>query len=88
MTASLFTGCSTDGLALMNAFGKSQAINSMQSKTDISVKVSGSKMSEQEEQMMGTMLPMINGTKISVLTKTNQNKDKTIAKMQGDISCK
>ena len=24
MSASLFTGCSTDGLALMNAFGKSQ----------------------------------------------------------------
>jgi hypothetical protein len=86
MTASLFTGCSTDGLVLMNAFGKSQTINSMQSKTDISVMVSGSKMSEQEEQMMGSILPMINGTKVSVLTKTNQNKDKTIAKMQGDIS--
>jgi hypothetical protein len=86
MTASLFTGCSTDGLVLMNAFGKSQSINSMQSKTDISVKVSGSKMSEQEELMMSSMLPMINGTKVSVLTKTNQNKDKTIAKMQGDIS--
>jgi hypothetical protein len=86
MTASLFTGCSTDGLVLMNAFGKSQTINSMQSKTDISVKVSGSKMSEQEEQMMNSMLPMINGTKISVLTKTNQNKEKTVAKMQSDIS--
>lgn len=86
MAASLFTGCSTDGLTLMNAFGKSQSINSMQSKTDISVKVSGSKMSEQEELMMSSMLPMINGTKVSVLTKTNQNKDKTIAKMQSDIS--
>ncbi|MCB2290743.1 hypothetical protein LGK97_13330 [Clostridium sp. CS001] len=88
MTASLFTGCSTDGIALMNAFGKSQSINSMQSKTDISIKVSGSKMSDQEEQMMNSILPIINGTKVSILTKTNQNKDKTIAKMQSDISLK
>ncbi|MBU3191553.1 hypothetical protein K9O30_01300 [Clostridium bowmanii] len=88
MTASLFTGCSTDGLVLMNAFGKSQEITSMQSQTDISVKVSGSKMSEQEQQMMSTMLPMINGANISVSTKINQNKEKTIGKMQSDISLK
>ena len=88
MSASLFTGCSTDGLALMNAFGKSQTINSMQSQTDISVKVSSSGMTAQEEEMMGTMLPMINGTKLSILTKTNQNKEKTIAQMQSDMSLK
>ena len=88
MTTSLFTGCSTDGLALMNAFTKSQTINSQQTQSDISVKVSGSNMSTQEEQMMGTMLPNINGTKISVLTKINQNEDKTISKMQSDINLK
>ena len=60
----------------------------MQSQTDISLKVSGSNMSAQEEEMMDTMLPMINGTKMSILTKTNQNKEKTIAKMQSDISLK
>ncbi|MBZ9686876.1 hypothetical protein G9F72_011120 [Clostridium estertheticum] len=85
MSASLFTGCSTDGLALMNVFSKSQTINSMQSQTDISVKVSGSNMSAHEQEMMSTILPMINGTKISMLTKTNQNKEKTIAKMQSDM---
>lgn len=88
MTASLFTGCSNDGLALMNAFGKSQEITSMQTQTDISVKVSGAGMSEQEQQMMSTMLPMINGANISLSTKINQNKEKTIAKMQSDISLK
>ncbi|MGH4137817.1 hypothetical protein [Clostridium sp.] len=88
MTASLFTGCSTDGLVLTNAFGKSQEINSMQSQTDISVKVSASKMSEQEQQMMSSMLPMINGASISVSSKVNQNKEKTIGKMQSDISLK
>jgi len=88
MSVSIFTGCSTDGLALMNAFGKSQEINSMQSKTDISIKVSGTNMSAQEEEMMKTMLPMVNGTSMSILSKTNQNKEKTIAKAQSDISLK
>lgn len=86
MTASLFTGCSTDGLVLVKAFGKSQTINSMQTQTDISIKVSGSNMSAQEEQMMKSVLPMINGMKISMLTKTNQNKEKTISKAQSDIA--
>ncbi|MGH4123010.1 MAG: hypothetical protein ACREV6_08800 [Clostridium sp.] len=88
MTASVFTGCSSSGLALMNAFGKSQTINSMEAKTDISVKVSGSNMSAQEQQMMNAMLPMINGMKISMLTKTNQNKEKTITKVQSDMVLK
>ena len=85
MSASLFTGCSTEGLALAKAFQKSQTMNSMQEKTDITVKVSGSNMSAQEQQMMDLTIPMINGTKISVLTKINQNKEKTVAKMQSDI---
>jgi len=86
MTVALFTGCSTDGLVLMNAFGKSKTINSLQTQTNISLKVSGTNMSVQEQQMLGTMLPMVNGTKISILTKTNQNKEKTIGKVQSDIA--
>ncbi|MFT5872298.1 MAG: hypothetical protein ACI8WT_001228 [Clostridium sp.] len=86
MTAAIFTGCSADGLSLFTAFGKTNTINSMQSKTDMSLKVSGVNMSAQEEEMMGAVLPMINGTKMSVLTKTIQNEDKTIAKMQSDIA--
>lgn len=86
MTAALFTGCSTDGLALFNAFGKTNTINSMQSQTDISLKVSGSNMSAQEEEMMNGILPMLNGTKMSVATKTIQNEEKTIAKVQSDIA--
>ncbi|GCD09828.1 hypothetical protein [Clostridium tagluense] len=86
MTASLVTGCSNSGLELMNAFGKSQTITSMQSKTDISIKVSGSNMSAQEQEMMNATLPMINGMNISMLTKINQNKEKTVSKMQSDIN--
>lgn len=86
MTTSLLSGCSYNGLALINAFGKTQSMNSMEAKTDISVKVSGSNMSEMEEQMMSSVLPTINGTKMSIVTKTNQNSEKTISKVQGDIS--
>ncbi|MBW9172278.1 hypothetical protein [Clostridium estertheticum] len=86
MTTSLFAGCSTDGFALVKSFTKSQTINSMQSKTDISLKVSGTNMSIKEKQMMDTVLPSIDGTKISMVTKTNQNEDRTISKMQSDIS--
>jgi hypothetical protein len=88
MTTSLLTGCSTGGLKLMSAFGKSQEITSMEAKTDISVKVTASNMSKQEEQMMSTVLPVINGTTMSLLTKTNQNKDKTVTRAQSDISVK
>jgi hypothetical protein len=86
MTTSLLSGCSYDGLALINAFGKTQSINSMEAKTDISVKVSGSNMSEMEEQMMASVLPTINGTKMFIVTKTSQNSEKTISKVQSDIS--
>ncbi len=88
MSASLFSGCSTGGLALMNAFVKSQDITSMQSKTDISLKVSGTNMSAQEDEMMSTILPMISGTNMSISTQTNQNKEKTIVNAQSDISLK
>ena len=86
MTVSLFTGCSTDGLALINAFAKSQTINSVQTETEMSIRVSGSNMSVQEEQMMNGILPIINGAKMYVLTKSNQNQEKTIAKVQSDIN--
>jgi len=86
MTSSLFAGCSTNGLALSNAFGKSQTINSMQTKTDISLKVSATNLSAQEKQMMDTLLPMLNNSKISMSTKVNQNQERTSGKVQEDFS--
>ena len=86
MTSSLFAGCSTEGVALANAIGKSQTINSMQSKTDLTLKVSAANMSEQEKQTVEPMLPMINSSKISIAVKTIQNQDRTSSKVQEDFN--
>ena len=86
MTSSLFAGCSTDGVALSNAFAKSQTINSMQTKTDISLKVSAINLSAKEKQMTDILLPMLNSSIISMSTKINQNQERTSGKVQEDFS--
>lgn len=86
MTSSLFTGCSTDGAALANAIGKNQTITSMQSKSDFSVKISAENMSLQEQEMMATVMPMINSSTFSVSAKSISNKENTKAKAQGNIN--
>lgn len=86
MTSSLFTGCSTDGLALANAFGKSQSINSMVSKSDFSINVSTANLSAQEKQVMDSIIPMINSSKFSVTAKVISNQEKTSTKVYEDLS--
>lgn len=85
MSTTVLTGCSTDGMSLYSAFMKSQDIKTMEMQTDISLNISATNLSPQEEQMMAMILPVINNTKISALTKVEQNKDKTAAKVQSDI---
>lgn len=86
MCASVFAGCSADGLKLYNAFSKSQTIKSMEMQTDISLNVTATNLSDKEKQLMMTVLPMINSSKISMLTKTVGNKDNTVAKMESNIN--
>jgi hypothetical protein len=86
MSTTVLTGCSTDGMALYNALMKSQDVKTMETETNLSLNISATNMSPQEEQMMAMVLPVINDTKISVLTKVNQNEDKTAAKVQSDLS--
>jgi hypothetical protein len=85
MSTTVLTGCSADGMSLYKAFMKSQDVKTMEMQTDISLNISATNMSPQEEQMMAMVLPVINGTKISALTKVNQNEDKTTARIQSDI---
>lgn len=85
MSATVFTGCSTDGMTLYNAFEKSQDVKSAEVETNISLSVSAKNMSPQEEQTMAMVLPAINSTKINAVTRTTQNKDKTAAKAHSDI---
>lgn len=85
MSTTVLTGCSTDGMSLYSAFMKSQDIKTMEMQTDISLNISATNLSPQEEQMMAMILPAINNTKISALTKVEQNEDKTVAKVQSDL---
>lgn len=83
----ILSGCSTEGNALYNAFKNSQKINSMESTTTINFNIAGTNLSDQEKQMMQA-INIINGSDITVTTKTNQNDAKTIGQAQGDISMK
>jgi hypothetical protein len=86
MSTSLLTACSADEFVVFNAAMKSQKIKSMESKTDIAIKVSAENLSPQEQQMMLSVLPIINSSKVSVLSKINGNGDNTAAKMESKIN--
>lgn len=83
----ILSGCSTEENALYNAFKNSQKINSMESTTIVNFNIAGTNLSDQEKQMMQA-INIINGSSITVKTKTSQNADKTIGMAQGDISMK
>ncbi|SHH27026.1 N-acetylmuramoyl-L-alanine amidase family protein [Clostridium grantii] len=86
MSIALFAGCSSDGIAFYNAMKKSNKITTAETKSTISINVSATNLSPQEEQYMPLVLPMINGSKIYVTSKVKSNEAQTIAKMEGNIS--
>lgn len=88
ITASLLAGCSANGLAIYNGFKKSTTINSAEVQTDVSLKFSGENMSQQEKEAMKDTINMLNGSEVHILSKYNQNTDKTNFKSQLDISGK
>lgn len=83
--ALFFTGCTNGELQIYNAFLKSQDILSMESDTNISFKLSGEGLSEENQVMLEEMAEMLNSSKISMNQKMVQNKDKTIAKAKMDM---
>ncbi|MDF2882313.1 MAG: hypothetical protein K0R54_2870 [Clostridiaceae bacterium] len=82
----IFSGCSTEGTALYNAFAKTQTINSMETTTTVKLNIAGTNLSDQEKQMMQTLTPMLNDSTIAMTTKTSQNSAKTVAKAQSDVT--
>lgn len=84
MASSLFAGCTTDGLSLLNGLEKSGTVTSEQTQTDLTLNVSGTNLSTKEHQSLDAALPLINESKVSVTTKINENQAKTIAKVQED----
>ncbi|QAT40927.1 hypothetical protein [Clostridium sp. JN-9] len=80
----VLSGCSTEENALYNAFNKSQTVNSMESTTTVNLNITGTNLSNQEKQFQPT-IDIINGSGITMTTRTSQNADKTIGRAQGDI---
>jgi hypothetical protein len=84
MSVSIFAGCSANGLALYSAYSKLQTVKTMETKSDISLNVEALNLSAEEQNIL-TVLPVINASKISVLTKTKVNEDKTSSQIQSDV---
>lgn len=83
--ALLFTGCTNGELQIYNAFLKSQDILSMESRTDISFRLSGEGLSEENQVMLDEASKMFNSSKFYMNQKMVQNKEKTIAKAKMDM---
>lgn len=88
MSASLLSGCSTNGLALYNALSKNKTIKSSQTQFDLTLNVSAANMSSEEKQSMQKVLPFINNSKISILSTVNRNEENTKSQLQSDINMK
>lgn len=85
VSALVFTGCSNNGMSLYNAINKTQTMKASEVQSDIMLNISGTNMSSDEEKAMAIIMPQINGSKLSVVTDTYQNSDKTAAKSKSDI---
>ncbi|MBI6872292.1 hypothetical protein [Clostridium aciditolerans] len=86
MSTSLFTGCSYEGKTLSDAFSKTQKITSSESKTEIGLRFAAENLSAEEQQQASKVIPMINGSKMTINTKANQDKDGKVGKMQADVA--
>ncbi|WP_368488316.1 hypothetical protein [Clostridium sp. BJN0013] len=76
----VFTGCSNNGTTLYNAINKTQKIQS-----DITLNISTDNLSMQEQQVMQTIIPLVNASKLSVVTYTNQDENNAVSQMKSDI---
>jgi hypothetical protein len=83
---SLFVSCAADELTLLNALYKSSDITSMESKTELSLRLEASGFSEQDQQTIQQVTSMLNESKITINQKMKSNADKTSTKAKVDVS--
>lgn len=84
MTMSFFTGCSTEGATLANAFSKK--VTSEEFKTEISLRLTAENLSSQEKEASAKVIPMINNSKFTMSGKINQSSDGKAGKLQADVA--
>jgi len=84
----VLAGCSSDELTLFNAMLNSESIKTMESKTEISMKMEASGLSESDQEKLEMVLPLLNSSRLVIDQKLSRNEDKTVAKSQisADIS--
>lgn len=84
MTMSFFTGCSTEGTTLANAFSKK--VTSEEFKTEIGLRLTAENLSAQEKVDSAKVIPMINNSKFTMNGKINQSSDGKAGKLQADVA--
>lgn len=84
MTMSFFTGCSTEGVTLANAFGKK--VTSEEFKTEISLRLTAENLSAKEKENTAKIIPMLNNSKLTMNGKINQTSDGKAGKLQADVA--
>ncbi|WP_053955229.1 hypothetical protein [Inediibacterium massiliense] len=84
--ALVFTGCTSNEMAIYNAFEKSQDITSMESNTDVTFTVDVEGLSPEDQQGFQQMQTMVKDSKVSLHQKMVQNKEKTAATAQVDMN--
>ena len=83
-----FTGCSSDEVALFEAFIKSQTANSMETKADINLSLEVTGLSEENRQLMEVFLSTLRDINITLNQKVSQNDARTVAQAQADMTIK
>jgi len=67
--AAMFTGCSSEEVKLLEAMVKSQSINSMEAKVDLSIQLDVSGLSEEDMQKSGALVNVLNNMNITLNEK-------------------
>lgn len=80
------TGCFGGETKLYDAFNKMQDVTSAESDMEIGFTFATEGFSEEEQLMLQQVSAMVNSTKLKMHVKQTQNKEKTVAQAQVDMS--
>lgn len=86
MTMSFFTGCSYEGKTLADALSKK--VTSSEFKTEIGLRFTADNLSAEEKEGVTQIIPMINGSKLTMTGKVNESSDGKTGKLQSDVTVK
>ena len=86
LSLTILSGCAVDELTLLNALCKQPDINSYESKTELTVKLTSEGLKGSDKESFEQIAPIVNDSKIILNQKFLGNPEKTILKSQSDFS--